>query len=110
MGNYYSMYYNQKANKVRKSETLEPRAGSIITTMRKREATSPSVTDKQKEYHASLVQFLRKHGVDTSIIDRPRDRQDGKRCINTAFTLIKKNGLYDEYMEKRRKEQEACTT
>ena len=99
MGNYYSMYYNKKAHKVRKSEPLEPRAGSIIHTMRKCEATSPSVTDKQKKYHQLLVRFLKEHGVDTSIIDRPRDRQDCKRCINTAFTLMRKAGIYDEYME-----------
>ena len=110
MGNYYSMYYNKKAHKVRKSEPLEPRAGSLIHTMRKSEARSVSTTDKQKQYHQFLVQFLREHGVDTTIIDKPRDRQDCKRCINTAFTLMKKNGLYEEYMEKRRKEQEACST
>lgn len=99
MGNYYSAYYNDKASKVRKSESLELRAGSIIHQMRKDESTSISLTDKQKHYHKHLVQFLKDHGVDTSLIDRPRNRQDCKRCINTAFTLMKKNGIFDEYME-----------
>lgn len=93
--NYYQYYYQHHA--ANKNKLREESPGKSDRNRIKAVGYIPS--DKQIEFHGKLVNFFKDHGLKTSLFERPRNKDDYRRAINAMFTVLKKNGLYDNYFE-----------
>ncbi len=101
MGNYYQHYYNGKHYIQTVGETVK-RIG------REEFKFGKDTTEKQREYHADLLNFLEAKGVlqyGRKGLDRPRNRNDCRSKINALLTILKKEGLAEEFFGKNKEEE-----
>ena len=105
MGNYYQHYFNDRAGRTRKNKSLSYIPGSITNTAIKDHMRNGKGSLSQRDYHSHLIKFLEDHNVEVSFIKRPVNSKDCSRCIHTAFTLMKKAGIYEEYMQMQAEKQ-----
>ncbi len=83
MANFYQSYYNG----------YRQTAVDKINIQRGREA----VSNKQRAYFDALESFLSERGLYNGFLGKPRNRNECKTKINALHTIIKKNGLQDEW-------------
>ena len=102
MSNYYQCYYNSKCH-------LQEGPGKTVKLVGFLEArSSKHITDAQKEFHTDLLNFLEEKGVlqyGRKGLDRPRNRNDCRSKINALLTILKKEGLAEEFFGKNKEEE-----
>lgn len=101
MSNYYQHYYNGKH--------YIPATGKTVKRIGLEESKfGKDTTEKQREYHANLLSFLEAKGVlqyGRKGLDRPRNRSDCRSKINALLTILKKEGLAEEFFSKNKEEE-----
>ena len=65
--------------------------------------TYPS--DKQYTLFKSLLEFMKEHDLPTCYFEKPRNRKDFSTKISAMTTVIKKSGLYEEFVQQHSDEK-----
>lgn len=86
--NRYHSYYQGKKYEVTPGASVKSWA---------RDKGREMATAKQFEYHSSLVKFLNSKGIKTTVFEKPRTKSDCKSKINAMLTILRKNGLEEEF-------------
>lgn len=98
-GNYYQRYYNcpERYRNTEEGKTI----GKMIAGKRK----DKTITEKQKAYYEDILAFCNEKGICTTIFEKPRDKFDCSAKINGLITTMKKNGVYEEFGERRKADE-----
>lgn len=95
MANYFQSYYQGKKFKECPGKAINAWAY---------DKAHEGYTDKQLQYHANLCNFLRDRGIDVSTFERPRNKNDCHSKINALNTILRKNGLDEEFYSEKTEE------
>ena len=86
--NYVQKFYNTGAGKIVPNKKVDAFAKSIATG---------GASDKQYALYKDMREYLTAKGVDVSWVKRPKNRREMTSRINTLYTLMMKNNLYEEF-------------
>ena len=95
MGNFYKRYYYEK-----ESGEYPPHFQIRLKSM------SKDISDDTIRYYQDLADFFMKNEIDITFLPRPLSKRNFSSTINAMKTLLRKNGLLDEfYKNKERNER-----